>query len=208
MSPSKTLSSSTDFLGAPVIRLPCSADFAAGRGGLLQLLSASLPSCCRFHPARVKPPLQSACDDPCCLRPTVAGSASGVTHFRGHFRVHFRYGPMAHCHPKDDLVDRLQRFSFLPPCYPSRVGGGALARWPPSAAQTARTVLPYAAFTKAHRWWDARKGINPTKLTSPYWLYSAVHGSCFQPRLRQRLHRCDQIRRAIQQSSRWKSFRT
>src|SRR5215467_5920502 len=119
MSPSKTLSSSTDFLGAPVIRLPCSADFAAGRGGLLQLLSASLPSCCRFHPARVKPPLQSACDDPCCLRPTDAGSASGVTHFRGHFRVYFRYGPMAHCHPKDDLVDRLQRFSFLPPCYPS-----------------------------------------------------------------------------------------
>src|SRR6516165_850244 len=33
----------------------------------------------------------------------------------------------------------------LPRC---RVGGGALARWPPSAAQTARTVFPYAAFTK------------------------------------------------------------
>jgi hypothetical protein len=31
----------------------CSADFATGRGGLLQLLSVSLPSCCRFHPARV-----------------------------------------------------------------------------------------------------------------------------------------------------------
>jgi hypothetical protein len=30
-----------------------------------------------------------------------------------------------------------------------RVGGGALARWPPSAAQTARTVFPYAAFTKS-----------------------------------------------------------
>src|SRR5215472_12846245 len=28
-----------------------------------------------------------------------------------------------------------------------RVGGGALTRWPPSAAQTARTVFPYAAFT-------------------------------------------------------------
>src|SRR5438874_1977309 len=39
--------------GFPVIRLPCSADFATGRGGLLQLLSASLPSCCRYHPARV-----------------------------------------------------------------------------------------------------------------------------------------------------------
>ena len=42
MSPSETLSPSTDFLGAPVIRLPCSADFATGRGGFLQLLSASL----------------------------------------------------------------------------------------------------------------------------------------------------------------------
>ena len=53
MSPSETLSPSTDFLGSPVIRLPCSADFAAGRGGFLQLLSASLPSCSRSHPAGV-----------------------------------------------------------------------------------------------------------------------------------------------------------
>jgi hypothetical protein len=53
MSPSETLSSSTGFPVSPVIRLPCSADFAAGRGGLLQLLSMSLPSCCRYHPARV-----------------------------------------------------------------------------------------------------------------------------------------------------------
>jgi hypothetical protein len=52
MSPSETLSSSTDFPVFPVIRFPCSADFAAGRGGLLQLLSMSLPSCCRYHPAR------------------------------------------------------------------------------------------------------------------------------------------------------------
>src|SRR5258705_4773154 len=31
--------------------LPCSDDFAPGRGGLLQLLSMSLSPCCRFHPA-------------------------------------------------------------------------------------------------------------------------------------------------------------
>jgi len=30
----------------------------------------------------------------------------------------------------------------------SRVGGGALARWPPSAAQTASADFPRAAFTK------------------------------------------------------------
>src|ERR1700751_3281621 len=29
-------------------------------------------------------------------------------------------------------------------CYCSRVGGGALTRWPPSAAQTARAGLPHA----------------------------------------------------------------
>src|ERR1700730_5745695 len=39
--------------------VPCSADFATGRGGLLQLLSASLPSCCRCNPARVDSPLPS-----------------------------------------------------------------------------------------------------------------------------------------------------
>ena len=48
----------------------------------------------------------------------------------------------------------------------SRVGGGALARWPPSAAQTARTVFPYAAFTKTHCFRDAIEGIIPTRLTS------------------------------------------
>jgi hypothetical protein len=31
----------------------------------------------------------------------------------------------------------------------SRVGGGALTRWPPSAAQTACAGFPHAAFTKA-----------------------------------------------------------
>src|SRR5215470_13775129 len=29
-----------------------------------------------------------------------------------------------------------------------RVGGGALARWPPSAAQTVHAVFPHTAFTK------------------------------------------------------------
>jgi hypothetical protein len=38
--------------------------------------------------------------------------------------------------------------AFVPMGRDCRVGGGALARWPPSAAQTARTVFPYAAFTK------------------------------------------------------------
>ncbi len=48
-----TLSSSTDFLVSPVIRLPCSANFSTGRGGFLQLLSMSLSPCCPYHPAGV-----------------------------------------------------------------------------------------------------------------------------------------------------------
>jgi hypothetical protein len=51
--PSATLSSSADFPVSPVYGLPCSDDFAPGRGGLLQLLSMSLSPCCRFHPAEV-----------------------------------------------------------------------------------------------------------------------------------------------------------
>ena len=40
----------------------------------------------------------------------------------------------------------LHRKRFLSDC---RVGGGALACWPPSAAQTVRTVLPYTALMNA-----------------------------------------------------------
>ena len=50
----------------------------------------------------------------------------------------------------DGFVSRLHPIRFLLGCDPSRVGGGALARWPPSAAQTARAGFPHAAFTKTH----------------------------------------------------------
>ena len=72
----------------------CSGDFSPGRGGSLQLLSMPWSSCCRFNPARMQPPRQPGCDDPCCLHPAATGSASGASPFRGHTCVHFRYGPM------------------------------------------------------------------------------------------------------------------
>ena len=56
---------------------------------------------------------------PCCLRPTVGGSAFGATHFRGHFCIYCRYGPVTRRLPKEDVVDRLQSFGFPPPCYPN-----------------------------------------------------------------------------------------
>src|SRR5467141_3270948 len=57
--------------------LPCSDDFAPGRGGLLQLLSMSLSPCCRFHPAEVSIRIgqSSAAHAALALRDT---------HFRGH----------------------------------------------------------------------------------------------------------------------------
>jgi len=58
------------------------------------LLSASLPPCRRFSPRRSDSPYQPDYGASCCLRPTVAGSASGATHFRGHLCVHFRCGPV------------------------------------------------------------------------------------------------------------------
>jgi hypothetical protein len=61
-----------------------SADFAAGRGGFLQLLDASVSPCCRSKPRRSEPPRQPDCVGPCCLRGVIGRSASGVGIFRGH----------------------------------------------------------------------------------------------------------------------------
>jgi hypothetical protein len=83
------------------------------------LLGMSLSPCCRFHPAEVVMPYRSDFGTPCCLHPSVAGSALGATHFRGHIHVHCCYGPVTRSLPKGDLVDRLQDFGFPPPCYPN-----------------------------------------------------------------------------------------
>ena len=83
------------------------------------MLGMSLPPCCRFHPAEVKVPRRSDFGTPCCLRHPVAGSALGSTHFRGHLRVHCRYGPVTRDLPKEDLVDGLQGLGFPPPCHPN-----------------------------------------------------------------------------------------
>src|SRR2546422_4012341 len=62
---------------------PASADFAARRGGLLQLLDAAASPCCRSKPRRNAPPRQPDCVGPCCLRGVNDRSASGVWIFRG-----------------------------------------------------------------------------------------------------------------------------
>src|SRR5262244_2287665 len=85
-----------------------SADFAAGRGGSLQLLSVSLSPCCRSHPAGVVRRLSQAATAHAAFAFTVAGSASGAPHFRGHLCVRLRYGLGTRQRPADAGVDGLQ----------------------------------------------------------------------------------------------------
>src|SRR5262249_56163351 len=54
--------------------LPCSAGFAAGRGGLLQLLDASGSPGCRSQPPPTPPPRHPHSDAPSCLPRVTAPS--------------------------------------------------------------------------------------------------------------------------------------
>ena len=62
------------------------ADFAAGRGGLLQLRDASCVTVLSLPPRRSDEPSQPGYGPSCCLRLSVAGSTSECPHFRGHIR--------------------------------------------------------------------------------------------------------------------------
>ena len=93
--PSATLSPVGRFPGAAgLYGLPCSADFSPGRGGLLQLLSASSSPCRPLPPRQSVIALQPVCATPCCLRPTETDSASRASDYRGYLCVHSRYGPV------------------------------------------------------------------------------------------------------------------
>jgi len=76
--------------------------------------------------------------------------------------------------PEHDFVGSeawpVERFLHIGPAshnHNSRVGGGALTRWPPSAAQTARADWLHAAFTKSQRRREDREGIKSSKRTRP-----------------------------------------
>ena len=90
-----------------------------GRGGLLQLLSVSLSPCCRSHPAGVVRRISQSATAHAAFAFTVAGSASGAAHFRGHLCVRLRYGLETRPHPTDEAVERLQKVGFPSPCAPS-----------------------------------------------------------------------------------------
>src|SRR5262249_13955655 len=93
-SPSATLSSSADFPGSPVIRPTWLRRFRDGTRRASPVARRALVTMRPLPPRRRLPPRQPRCGGPYCLRPTVGGSASGATHFRGHLCVHSRYGPV------------------------------------------------------------------------------------------------------------------
>jgi hypothetical protein len=113
MGPSATLSSSTDFLGSPVIRFAAPPISRRDEEGF----SSCLAHPCHRAAANTPPECLTAsvsCGDPCCLRPFGAGSAPGVFGFRGHLCVHFRCGPMTRS-PSQRWLCRSASFASSPP---------------------------------------------------------------------------------------------
>src|SRR5260370_3724087 len=84
----------------------------------------------------------------CCFSHTVQSLGHALPTLR---RVHVRRNDvlLRLCPSLHSLRRRLPSLARL--VHRCRVGGGALARGPPSAAQTARAVFPPAAFTKTHQ---------------------------------------------------------
>jgi hypothetical protein len=83
------------------------------------LLGVSLSLCRRSHPAGVVRRVSQSATAHAAFTFTVAGSASGAAHFRGHLCVRLRYGLETRPHPTDRVVERLQRVGFPSPCAPS-----------------------------------------------------------------------------------------
>jgi hypothetical protein len=133
----ESLSPSTDFPVSPVIRLPCSADFATGRGGFLQLLSMTLSPCCPYQPRRSVVPHQSM------RRSMLPSPKNGRLGLRTcpfeAIWVHLRYGPVTRS-PSLKMASSIgfRIFSFHPSCYSSY---GAWTLTPVGLAPTVHASL-------------------------------------------------------------------
>src|ERR1700720_1688552 len=82
--PSAPLSSSTDFPGSPVIRPTLLRRFRAGTRRASPVAWHVLVTVLSLSPRQGEQPYRSVFGWSFCLRPTVAGSTLGDTHFRGH----------------------------------------------------------------------------------------------------------------------------
>jgi len=77
-SPAATVSSSVDFPGAPVMRPILLRRFLDGTRTASPVAWRVLVTVPPLLPRRSDPSHQSACNESCCLRPTLEGSASGT----------------------------------------------------------------------------------------------------------------------------------
>src|SRR3954467_1134582 len=82
--PAATLSSSADFPVSPVIRPTLLRRFLAGMRRASPVAQHVLVTVLSLPPRQGEQPRRSDFGCSCCLRPTVAGSALGDSHFRGH----------------------------------------------------------------------------------------------------------------------------
>jgi len=96
------------------------------------LLRMSLSPCRRSHPAGVARRVSQTATGHAAFAFTVAGSASGAAHLRGHLCVRLRDGLETRPHPEDEAVERLQKVGFPSPCSPShRALAPPLVGFPP-----------------------------------------------------------------------------
>ena len=95
-----------------------------------------------------------------------------------------RYGPMTRNLPKGDLVDRLQKFGFPPPGYPSYgapdsfPGGICLPLNRPALAghTTGRADFPHPALGRDHAFAHGKLAVRGTRRVSPYSCQSRSSG--------------------------------
>ena len=119
MGPSESLSSSTDFPVFPVIRFPAPLLSEAGRGGPLQVLGASLPSCCCFNPARVNRRFSQPATSHAAFAQRTRARPPGRRISRPNLHSLSLRPDDSLTILKDGFVSRFQRFDFSPPCYSS-----------------------------------------------------------------------------------------
>ena len=119
MDPSDSLSPSTDFPVIPVIRLPAPQISPRDEEGLSSCLACPCHRAVASTPPECKPPRQSDCNDPCCLRPSDESSTSGDALSRPFMRSLSLRPDGSLTILKDGFVNRLQSFGFPTLRYPS-----------------------------------------------------------------------------------------
>src|ERR1700680_5058634 len=123
----------------------CSADFAAGRGGLLQLLGASLSSCCRYNPAGVVHRLGQISTVHIAFAPSRRARPPGCTFSRPSMRLlSLRPDDLLTIQRMALSIDFRDSVSFLPTIQATRPLTFALAGLPPAEYTSLRWTYPDA----------------------------------------------------------------